>query len=148
MKKVDFYLLGHVDQQQRFQFCCQWLAKYDRHTKKVDAIIATEDDLPTIDNLLWTHDPSSFIAHQISSNYQANNILQLIHYAQIDQTPHQTLINLDDHPTMPENALKAKHIIEIITQVPTVLSPSRQRYRQYKNNNFAMEIHDLATTAA
>ena len=140
MKHVDFYLIGVVEPIARLKFCCQLVEKQYRNPG-IHSIISEMDNLTQLDQYLWSHTPTSFIAHQLEPS-QDPRVISLLTPKQLRPTK-QGVVWLQDGDALPEPLLQCQHVLEVISQEPTILSNSRKRFRHYKNHGFDIKIHDL-----
>ena len=98
----------------------------------------SEDTTKKLDDMLWTFRDISFIPHEI---YSGNEIIEspvTIGSGNLFPNHQQVLINLDGK--IPEFANKFERVIEIVENNDKKKERARDRYRQYKDNDY--EIHD------
>jgi DNA polymerase-3 subunit chi len=94
-----------------------------------------------MDNLLWTFRDISFIPHEIYNESENNGTPVTIGHGDHFPNHSQVMINLDNK--VPEFANKFTRIIEIVESNEKKKEIARQRYRQYKKNDYEIHNHKI-----
>mgnify|MGYP001075574417 CR=1 FL=1 len=136
MPRVDFYLLS--DESGMYKFACIMASKAWSAGNHVYMYAETEDTAKKLDDLLWTFRDISFVPHEIYNETENNEVPITIGFGNHFPNHSQVMINLDYK--IPEFAEKFSRIIEIVENNEKNKKVARQRYRQYKENDY--EIHD------
>ncbi len=136
MPRVDFYLLS--DESGMYKFACIMASKAWSAGNHVYMYTETEDTAKKLDDLLWTFRDISFVPHEIYNETENNEAPITIGFGNHFPNHSQVMINLDYK--IPEFAEKFSRIIEIVENNEKNKKVARQRYRQYKENDY--EIHD------
>ena len=98
----------------------------------------SEDTTKKLDDMLWTFRDISFIPHEIYNGNENIESPVTIGFGNLSPNHQQVLINLDGK--IPEFANKFERVIEIVENNDKKKERARDRYRQYKDNDY--EIHD------
>ena len=136
MPRVDFYLLSN--ESGMYKFACIMASKAWSAGNHVYMYTETEDTAKKLDDLLWTFRDISFVPHEIYNETENNEVPIAIGFGNHFPKHSQVMINLDYK--IPEFAEKFSRIIEIVENNEKNKKVARQRYRQYKENDY--EIHD------
>ena len=136
MPRVDFYLLSN--ESGMYKFACIMASKAWSAGNHVYMYTETEDTAKKLDDLLWTFRDISFVPHEIYNETENNEVPITIGFGNHFPSHSQVMINLDYK--IPEFAEKFSRIIEIVENNEKNKKVARQRYRQYKENDY--EIHD------
>ena len=136
MPRVDFYLLSN--ESGMYKFACIMASKAWSAGNHVYMYTETEDTAKKLDDLLWTFRDISFVPHEIYNETENNEVPITIGFGNHFPNHSQVMINLDYK--IPEFAEKFSRIIEIVENNEKNKEIARQRYRQYKENDY--EIHD------
>ena len=136
MPRVDFYLLSSesgID-----KFACIMASKAWTAGNNVYIHTDSEDTTKKLDDMLWTFRDISFIPHEIYNGNENIESPVTIGFGNLSPNHQQVLINLDGK--IPEFANKFKRVIEIVENNDKKKERARDRYRQYKDNDY--DIHD------
>ena len=94
-----------------------------------------------MDDLLWTFRDISFVPHEIYNETENNGAPITIGFGNHFPNHSQVMINLDYK--IPEFAEKFSRIIEIVENNEKKKEIARQRYRQYKENEYELHNHNI-----
>ena len=136
MSRVDFYLLSSesgID-----KFACIMASKAWTAGNNDYIHTDSEDTTKKLDDMLWTFRDISFIPHEIYNGNENIESPVTIGFGNLSPNHQQVLINLDGK--IPEFANKFERVIEIVENNDKKKERARDRYRQYKDNDY--EIHD------
>lgn len=136
MSRVDFYILnnGHSVE----QFACSISSKALKTGKHIH--INTQNDKATsiMDDLLWTFRDISFLPHEIFQTDATTTASITLGHDKYYPESAEVIINLADN--IPDNIEHFNRIVEIVGGSEERKMQARQRYREYRKQNY--EIHD------
>jgi len=101
----------------------------------------SEDVTKRMDNLLWTFRDISFLPHEIYNETENDGAPVTIGHGEHFPNHSQVMINLNNK--VPEFANKFNRIIEIVESNEEKKEIARQRYRQYKKNDYEIHNHKI-----
>ena len=139
MSRVDFYLLS--DESNTHKFACIMVSKAWSAGNNVYVYTDSEDITNKIDSLLWTFRDISFIPHEIYNENETIESPVTIGSGELFPNHQQVLINLDGK--IPQFANKFKRVIEIVENNDRKKETARERYRQYKKNDYEIHNHKI-----
>ena len=139
MSRVDFYLLS--DDSNMHKFACIMASKAWSAGNHVYMYTQTEDTAKKLDDLLWTFRDISFVPHAIYNETENNEVPITIGFGNHFPGHSQVMINLDYK--IPEFAERFSRIIEIVENNEKKKEIARQRYRQYKENEYELHNHNI-----
>lgn len=135
--RIDFYILPDTLSEARDRFCCRLAAKAWRDGHSVFIRTGSEAQAEQIDQLLWTHNPSSFIPHGRDSDDGETPIV-----IATSTQPGDLVINLAED--LPPDWNQRGRVAEILTADPINRDAGRQRYRQYQQAGTKPFTHQIA----
>jgi DNA polymerase-3 subunit chi len=138
MTRIDFYF----NSDDRLRTACRIVSKAYRQKLRV-IIYAPEDSAArTIDQLLWTIEPTGFIPH-CRSTHSIATISPVVITSNEDPPPHdEVLINLAHNP--PDSFGRFRRLVEIVSTESSDRESARERFRFYKDRGYLIENHDLS----
>lgn len=137
MSRVDFYDLPEdngID-----GYACKIAKKAWSAGNRVHIHTQSEERARYMDDLLWTFRDISFIPHEIYTGSENEETPVTVGYGHDFPESSQVIINLDKG--IPEFVNKFERIVEIVGGDETNKQFARQRYRQYKDNEFEIHYH-------
>lgn len=141
MPKIDFYRTHEAAPKAILIFACKVLeeAYHQNHTVYVN----TQDEAAAhqMNELLWTFHDISFIPHHLLGEQHA--IIPPIEIGyESDYQPkhHDVLFNLDTN--IPPFFAEFEKIIEIISEDEKQKENARNKYRQYSQQGYEINIHN------
>ncbi len=141
--QVDFYVLESSDELSRMRTVCRLADKVQRLGHKI--FVLTEDSTQSkkLDDLMWTFSQSSFLPHAIFDDCEPYQDQQpvLIHHQPVD-TESEVLINLQRQVA---NTDQYQRLVEIVNQDESIRNTGRNKYRAYKDKNYQIKTHKIAT---
>ena len=143
MSRVDFYVLSDESGDARLRFICRLAEKAVDQGQHVYVQTSSVADAQRLDELLWTFNDRSFLAHEITHGGAASHerVMVLLGDAEAPPTHRQLLINLTER--LPADLDVYDRIAEIVDVDPERKRLSRERYRQYRERGCALESHNL-----
>jgi DNA polymerase-3 subunit chi len=105
--------------------------------------VASASDAARLDDLLWTHNDRSFLAHQIWTGAESTHALIKVLVGEIPPpaSHRQLLVNFSG--ALPEELETYERIAEIVDTDAERKRLSRERYKQYRERGCALETHNL-----
>ena len=144
--QVDFYLLESSDESSRMKTLCRLAEKVQRMGHDIQVLTTDAEQSQRLDALMWTFSQSSFLPHAVMDMSNQNLIAEqrsqtpvLIHHEELDNPP-QVLINLKD--AIPQSD-DLNRVVEIVNQDEHIKISGRDKYRDYKNQDFSIKTHKL-----
>ena len=154
-QRVDFYVLPGGDSRARLKFACRLAEKAYLARQRVLVWLQDVAELSSFDELLWTFSDRSFVPHERyegTQPWQDAPVLlacpaQPAAAGQIAAPQHplagaDVLLNLAD--TVPEAAVLAARVLEVIDSAPERLQAGRTRFRHYRDRGLAPQTHHLS----
>lgn len=139
MSRVDFYKLPEGSGRDRF--ACTMAAKAWAKGNRVHVHTQSEETAQKLDDLLWTYRDISFLPHEIYNQNINDETPITVGFGNNFPEQAQVIINLDIN--IPDFAPKFERIVEIVGGNETTKQHARQRYRQYKSENYETHYHEL-----
>ncbi len=137
MTQVDFHILPDASVEARWLYTCRLVEKATGLGNSVLIAVDTEDEAQTLDDLLWSFKPESFIPHQIIGGENETNVE--ITFSDKTGDHQQVLINLRSQ--VPEYFSRFARLAEIVIQEPNILENTREHYRFYKQRGYPIAQH-------
>ncbi|MDP3559223.1 MAG: DNA polymerase III subunit chi [Legionellaceae bacterium] len=138
--RVDFYLLKASDP---CHFFCRFLEKMATLGHSVFLFSADLDFLEMLNDQLWTFKPESFIPHELYVDAQQSAPKAPIVLSTRQPDTRWTDILINYTASIPDFAQQFSRIIEIVPEEETLKSLARERYKQYQQRNYAVQMHTL-----
>ncbi|MDO7656758.1 MAG: DNA polymerase III subunit chi [OM182 bacterium] len=138
MTKVDFHILATTQESDFLTYVVRLTQKARSRGHQV--LIATDqaEQSLALSTALWGIQPDAFIAH--STIDAGHDAIQISDSEQCG-SHHDVLINL--RQAIPEFFSRFERVFEVVSQQPSLLPASRQRYRFYSDRGYALTRHDL-----
>jgi DNA polymerase-3 subunit chi len=139
MTRIDFYILPQDDEHSRLLYACRLAEKAWQQGNRIHIHTASSAMAQAMDELLWTFRPEAFLPHNILPASQHSPI----HIGSGDDvgTHHDLLINLTD--SIPAMFSRFERVAEIVTQQPEPLAASRERFKFYREQGYALDSHTI-----
>ena len=139
MTRVGFYVVQAADQAQRLQVAVRLADKAFQQGHKIFINAVDEAQARTLDDLLWTYRPSSFLPHGLHGEEQSDTIA--VGWGQEPQGHNDLLINLQLE--IPGFFSRFRRVAEVVTQDASSLEALRRSWTFYKERGYQLEKHDL-----
>lgn len=146
MQQVDFYLINNQVTQAEFKLASRLANKLLSLKQRVLLVTETESDAADLDQMLWTFNDTSFVAHDRVP--AKKNVYSSIHVAVNSDVNEATLkqdytvlINLSKR--VPSYHQRFSRIAEIIAADEPAKAAGRTRYKAYKSNNIEIKTHPI-----
>lgn len=141
MTRIDFYILPDINPRSRLPFACRLIDKAYRLGHKV-FIQAAEADAYEMDELLWQHQPESFLPHNLLGEGPNTSPPIQIGYGQSSGNHRDVLVNLTG--SVPTFYNQFNRVAEIVTQDDTTKQASRINFKYYRAQGHSPHSHDLS----
>jgi len=144
-ERVDFYVLRGADARQRLHVACRVTEK--AYLRGLPVLICGDsaDELQELDELLWTFSDRSFVPHALCREAEALDPATPVHLtAGLPAGPlgaAPVLVNLA--AGLPQEPARFARIAEIIDADPERRRLGRERFKAYRDLQFAIETHQL-----
>ncbi len=139
--RIDFYVLPDQKENGRALLACRLADKAYGLGHTVYLFTASEARAAALDDLLWTFRQDSFVPHERYPLVGEEGSPVLVGTVAPATVEAQVLINLAD--ALPEGFERYERVVELVDQHSEVLSQSRERFRQYREQGCAPETHKL-----
>lgn len=142
MPEVNFYILPTRTELERLQFACKLAEKVYRSGQFCYLLTENERQGKTLDDLLWTFRPGSFVPHRVytgSATATADSVL-IGTFTAPDQW-RTVIINLSSGNV--ENVKDCERILEILDDNEAVKAEGRRRYKHYQKAGFTINTHKM-----
>lgn len=142
MTRIDFHIIPAVQSSDRLAYAARLVAKARSHQHNVLLAVDNAEQAQTLSDALWSVSPESFLPHSL---LEADTDAVQIGWHDHPGSHHDVLINLASE--LPDYFSRFERVFEVVSQEPTVLDASRQRYRFYQDRGYPLTRHDLRDRA-
>jgi len=139
MTRVGFYVVQAADQAQRLQVAARLADKAFQQGHRIFINAADETQARSLDELLWSFRPASFLPHGLHGQEHADSIA--IGWGQEPENHNDLLINLQLN--IPRFFSRFARVAEVVTQDPASLEALRASWKFYQERGYQLEKHDL-----
>ena len=137
MTQIDFHILPEASMDARWLYTCRLVEKIAKLGHQILIVVDNVTDAQTLDDLLWSFKPESFIPHQLIGG--ENHAAVEITYSNTTGKHQDVLINLSNQ--IPEYFSRFARLSEIVIQEPKILENTREHYRIYKQRGYPIAQH-------
>ena len=142
MPKVFFY----HNAENKLITVCQLLRKAAAQGKAVTVFCGSQNALDSLDRLLWTYDPISFVPHcRVGDPLAANTPILLTTSPTALHGAARLLYLGTEQPPVLEGV---EALIEVVGQDDEDRIPARSRFRAYKELGYSIQSIDLSQSKA
>jgi len=134
--KVTFYKLAK--DAPSLKLVCQLIKKACLSQQKVLCLVADDQTVEQLDQLLWAFEADSFISHGIGVEQQPVAISAVAEPGD----HHQILINLQGE--IPTWFSRFERVIELVQPESEDEQTKRENFKFYKERGYALDFHDLS----
>jgi DNA polymerase-3 subunit chi len=146
-QRVQFYLLTGSDERRRLKLGCRIAERAALAQQRVLVWLEDAGTLARFDELLWTFADRSFVPHEIYAGpEQWQDTPVLLCCEGQPRAACDLLVNLG--AAIPEAAVQAGCVAEILDEDEQRLSGGRQRFRRYRERGLTPQTHRLASEEA
>ena len=139
MTRVGFYVVQAADQAQRMQVAARLADKAFQQGHRIFINAVDESQARSLDELLWSFRPASFLPHGLHGQEHADSIA--IGWGQEPENHTDLLINLQLN--IPRFFSRFARVAEVVTQDPASLEALRESWKFYQERGYQLEKHDL-----
>jgi len=139
MTRVGFYVVQAADQAQRMQVAARLADKAFQQGHRIFINAVDESQARSLDELLWSFRPASFLPHGLHGQEHADSIA--IGWGQEPENHNDLLINLQLN--IPRFFSRFARVAEVVTQDPASLEALRESWKFYQERGYQLEKHDL-----
>ncbi len=140
MTKVDFYILQSAQPRDALLYGCRLAEKAHKRGMSIYLHCADAAQGKAVDDLLWSFSPESFVPHNLKTADSHASIV----VAWDQEPPAGGDLFINFAPKIPDFFSRFARLGEIVCQAPDWLSPSRERYRFYKDRGYPLNTHKIA----
>jgi len=141
MTRVDFYLLSSPEGNSKALAACRLTQKAFRLKHRIYILTENTDASASLDRLLWTFQPGSFVPHQIQDGAVDPDLPVLIGHENPPDGFDDVLISLA--PEVPEFFDRFNRVAEIVSADETERAGARERFRRYRDRGADVQTHNL-----
>jgi DNA polymerase-3 subunit chi len=139
MTRVGFYVVQAAEQGQRLRVAVRLADKAFQQGHRIFINAVDEAQARTLDELLWSFRPASFLPHGLHGQEHSDTIA--IGWGQEPDNHNDLLINLQ--LDIPSFFSRFARVAEVVTQDPASLQALRESWKFYKERGYQLEKHDL-----
>ena len=139
MTRVGFYVVQAADQGQRLQVAARLADKAFQQGHRIFINAVDETQARSLDELLWSFRPASFLPHGLHGQEHADSIA--IGWGQEPENHNDLLIDLQLN--IPRFFSRFARVAEVVTQDPASLEALRASWKFYQERGYQLEKHDL-----
>ena len=140
MTRVDFYVVKQSGDEARLSVAARLANKAVGRGHRVFINCASAAQLESLDTLLWSFEPASFLPHATMSNDPDEQLV--IGFEQTPISHSDVLINLTTTPA--DFFARFQRVAEIVTQEPEALAALRDSWRHYRDRGYPLQKHELS----
>jgi DNA polymerase-3 subunit chi len=138
--EVSFYILPTESLEDRYLFACKLIEKAYRSGSFCYVLTDDAEQSRTIDDLLWTFRPGSFIPHQIYTG-EPPELEKVILIGSLAAPEHWQKILFNLSSRYPDLGAQTERVLEILDNSETTKEAGRKRYRQYQQSGMTVTTH-------
>lgn len=138
MTRIDFHIIPAVQTNDRLAYAARLVTKARSRQHQVLLAVDDADQAQQLSDVLWGLSPDSFLPHSLLEG-EAEDVQ--IGWHDHPGQHHDVLINLASE--LPDYFSRFERVFEVVSQEPTVLDATRQRYRFYQDRGYPLNRHDL-----
>ena len=139
MTRVGFYVVQAAEPGERLSVAVRLADKAFQRGHRIFINAADEAQARTLDELMWSFRPSSFLPHGLHGQEHADTVA--IGWGQEPHNHSDLLINLQLE--IPSFFSRFQRVAEVVTQDPDSLEALRASWTFYKERGYQLEKHDL-----
>ncbi|PID66256.1 MAG: hypothetical protein CR975_03765 [Gammaproteobacteria bacterium] len=141
---VNFYILSDSDLQHRLLFVCRLVEKAFEQQLPTLIITADNEQLQTLNRLIWAFKPERFIPHDIINKQLTTPLPSILLSNHVDAVKTvdfqpQVVIDLGYDAT----PLDFPKIMLVANQYQEILANARMKYQSYVDNGIKPTVHKI-----
>jgi DNA polymerase-3 subunit chi len=137
--KVGFYVIQASAPEKRLEVAVRLADKAFQRGHRVFINASDEAQARTLDDMLWSFRPASFLPHGLHGQEHADTLA--IGWGQEPVDHNDLLINL--HLEIPAFFSRFARVAEVVTQDEQSLKALRASWKFYQSRGYQLEKHDL-----
>ena len=141
-ERVDFYLVESTDQISLLTCACRIAGKAFQQGLRVYIQLDDGEAVKTLDQLLWSFSPTSFVPHDIAGSDQANDAPVVIGNGSGPAGYEQLLVSLTRE--IPADVERYHRVADLISSEPQNKQLGRERYKQYRAAGVEPITHEIS----
>lgn len=140
MKQADFYILPCIDDDGKFDFLGKLLTRIIGAGHQVYLCCDDKYSAEKTGDALWQFNSTSFLANTTPDQPL---IAPITIGWDVTHNPQHLDVMVNYSQTIPEGAANFERVVELVTSEPDSLPRSRERYKIYKEQGFAIKNNDM-----
>ena len=146
MTKIDFYITDLKTPAEYFSFACRLTEKAFRQKHSVYLHTDSEATMQSVDDLLWTYRPNSFLPHAsektvLTAGQAPTQTEILVACSGKPGDHHDVLVNLTEQT--PDFFSRFTRVAEVVLGSDEAKAKSRQRYKYYRDRGYPLQVHNV-----
>ena len=138
MTRVDFYLTRDIDPSLAV---CRLTNKAFRLGHQLYILTESSAQSATLDRLLWTFNPGSFIPHGLYCANLDQEVPVLIGEQEPPENWHDVLISLAS--AIPSFFSRFGRVADVVSAAEEAKQQARERFRFYRERGYSLQTHNL-----
>ena len=138
MTRVDFYLTHDIDPSLAV---CRLTNKAYRLSHQLYILTENSEQSVTLDRLLWTFNPGSFIPHSLYNANLDQDVPVLIGEQEPPESWHDVLISLAS--AIPSFFSRFGRVADVVGAAEEAKQQARERFRFYRERGYSLQTHNL-----
>ncbi|MFQ5545132.1 MAG: DNA polymerase III subunit chi [Acidiferrobacterales bacterium] len=138
MTRVDFYLTHDIDPSLAV---CRLTNKAFRLGHQLYILTENSEQSVTLDRLLWTFNPGSFIPHSFYNADLDQEVPILIGEQEPPENWHDVLISLAS--AIPSFFSRFGRVADVVGATEEAKQQARERFRFYRERGYSLQTHNL-----
>jgi DNA polymerase-3 subunit chi len=140
MTRIDFYVLPDDTPDAQHLFACRLAQKASKQGHRVYIHTDSEQQSKTVDDLLWSFSPTSFVPHTMDPTKCANHPVYINHTGD-PLDIHDVLINLTEKT--PDCFARFERFAELVNQNESIKQAGRERFKFYQSRGYRLQTHKI-----
>ncbi len=138
MTRVDFYLTHDIDPSLAV---CRLTNKAFRLGHQLYILTENSEQSATLNRLLWTFNPGSFIPHSLYNANLDQELPVLIGEQEPPENWHDVLISLAS--AIPSFFSRFGRVADVVGAAEEAKQQARERFRFYRERGYSLQTHNL-----
>jgi DNA polymerase-3 subunit chi len=143
VSRVDFYVLSDPAPDAALRYACRLIEKAVDLEHRVYVQVSSPGEAARLDELLWTFNDRSFLAHEIWDGASEPHELLRVLLGEHPAPPSHRQLLVNFSGTVPADFDSYARIAEIVDADPERRRLSRERFKQYRERGATIETHHV-----
>jgi DNA polymerase-3 subunit chi len=143
MPRVDFYIIEETRPQARWLLACRLIEKAYKNRHRIYVHTEDQAEAHQLDELLWTYRDDSFLPHNLYGEGPEPAPPIQIGFCHTPEKHRDILLNFNKQ--VPAFHEQFSRILEIVSHHTDIQTAARERYRQYRAQQYDINTHKLPT---